>query len=341
VIEDDRRAPDRGRATPVGHIELGPGAEFDLIRAFVSRLADGAGGIGGDCAVVAMPPDSKLVLSTDTSVENVHFRRSWITPAEIGYRATAAALSDLAAAGATPVAIVVAVSAPVVWLSDLPAVAGGTGAAARDAGTVVVGGDTTSGPVLSLTVTVAGASERPLFRSGARPGDRVYVTGRLGGPAAAVHAWTHGAEPDAATRARFAHPVPRLREGQWLAARGATAAIDVSDGLVADLRHLAAASGVRLSLDLDRLLRWPGATALEGASSGEEYELALTAGAALDTVAFEREFGLPLTHVGDVLPGSGTVDAHVAGVRIASIPGYDHFSASPPLGTERRDPESR
>jgi thiamine-monophosphate kinase len=341
VIEGDRRAPDGGRATPAGHIELGPGAEFDLIRAVMSQLAGGASGIGGDCAVIAMPPDAKLVLSTDTSVENVHFRRSWITPAEIGYRATAAALSDLAAAGAAPIAILVAVSAPAAWLSDLPAVAGGAGAAARDAGTVVVGGDTTSGPVLTLTVTVAGASERPLYRSGARPGDRVYVTGRLGGPAAAVRAWTHGAEPDTAARARFAHPAPRLREGQWLAAHAATAAIDVSDGLVADLRHLAAASGVRLSLDLDRLPRWPGATVLEGAAGGEEYELAVTAGVPLDTVAFERTFGIPLTLVGDALPGNGTVDAYEGGVRIASIPGYDHFSASPLLGTERRDPESR
>jgi thiamine-monophosphate kinase len=280
-----------------------------------------------------------LLLSVDTSVENVHFRRSWITPREIGYRATAAALSDLAPAGATPIAILLAVSAPAAWLSDLPAVAAGVGAAARDAGTVVVGGDTTAGRDLTLTLTVAGASERPLSRAGARPGDHVYVSGRLGGPAAAVRMWTGGTEPDAATRERFAHPAPRLREGQWLAAHGATSAIDVSDGLVADLRHLAAASAVSLSIDLDRVPRWPGTTVIEAASSGEEFELAVTTAKHFDVAAFEREFGVPLTRVGEVVAGGAEVEARAGGVRVALIPGYNHFSESPPVVPERRDIE--
>jgi len=338
---DDGHASLRTRAAAVGHLELGPGAEFDLIRGMFSRLADGARGAGGDCAVLEVPPDTKLLLSVDTSVENVHFRRSWIAPREIGYRATAAALSDLAAAGATPIAILLAVSAPPAWLVDLPAVAAGVGAAARDAGTVVVGGDTTAGRDLALTLTVAGASERPLSRAGARTGDHVYVSGRLGGPAAAVRAWTGGAEPDAATRERFAHPVPRLREGRWLAAHGATSAIDVSDGLVADLRHLAAASAVSLSIDLDRVPRWPGTSVIEAASSGEEYELAVTAAKHFDVAAFEREFGVPLTHVGEVVAGGAGVEARASGARVAPIPGYNHFSASPPLVPERRDIEPR
>ena len=114
---------------------MGPGAEFDLIRELFSQLGDGARGAGGDCAVLQVPPGAKLLLSIDTSVESVHFRRAWITPREIGYRATAAALSDLAAAAATPIAILFAVSAPAAWLDDLPAVAAGVGTAARDAGT--------------------------------------------------------------------------------------------------------------------------------------------------------------------------------------------------------------
>jgi thiamine-monophosphate kinase len=334
-MDDDRRAASHRRATPAGHFELGPGAEFDLVRAFLTELSTGASGIGSDCATVAMPANAKLVLSTDTSVEGVHFRRSWLTPTEIGYRAAAAALSDLAAAAATPVAILLAVSAPSDWVAALPAVVGGVGGAAREAGTMVVGGDTTAGPVLALTVTVAGASERPLDRSGARPGDRVYVTGRYGGPAAAIRAWTQGGEPDAATRERFAHPVARLRESRWLAAHAATAAIDVSDGLVADLRHLAAASHVHLSIDLDRLPLWPGVMALDAAAGGEEYELAVSAASPVDTVAFEREFGVLLTHIGDVLPGGPAVEVTSGGGRVAAIQGYDHFSASP------RDPGSR
>jgi len=341
VSGEDGRASILRHAARIGHLELGPGAEFDLIRELFSQLADGARGAGGDCAVLEVPADAKLLLSVDTSVENVHFRRSWIAPREIGYRATAAALSDLAAAGATPIAILLAVSAPPAWLGDLPAVAAGVGAAARDAGTVVVGGDTTAGRDLTLTLAVAGASEHPLSRAGARPGDHVYVSGRLGGPAAAVRAWTGGAEPDAATRERFAHPVPRLREGRWLAAHGATSAIDVSDGLVADLRHLAAASAVSLSIDLDRVPRWPGTTVIEAASGGEEYELAVTAGKHFDVAAFEREFGVPLAHVGEVVAGGAGVEARASGVRVAPIPGYNHFSASPPLAPEGRDIEPR
>jgi thiamine-monophosphate kinase len=341
VSGDDGRAPSRRREAPAGHLELGPGAEFDLIREMFSQLADGARGTGGDCAVLEVPRDTKLLLSVDTSVENVHFRRSWITPREIGYRAAAAALSDLAAAAATPIAILLAVSAPPAWLGDLPAVAAGVGIAARDAGTVVVGGDTTAGRDLALTLTVAGTSQRPLSRAGAQPGDHVYVSGRLGGPAAAVRAWTGGAEPDVAARERFAHPVPRLREGRWLAAQGATAAIDVSDGLVADLRHLAAASAVSLSIDLDRVPRWPGTTVVEAASGGEEYELAVTTGKHFDVAAFEREFGVPLAHVGEVVAGQPGVETRAGGVRVAPIPGYNHFSASPMLVPERHDIEPR
>ena len=109
---DGGRAPLPRHAAPAGHLELGSGAEFDLIREVFAQLADSARGAGGDCAVLELPSRANLLLSVDTSVEDVHFRRAWIAPREIGYRATAAALSDLAAAGATPVAILLAVSAP-------------------------------------------------------------------------------------------------------------------------------------------------------------------------------------------------------------------------------------
>ena len=338
---DPRRAPDGAHARTGEHLELGQGPEFDLIRRFLSQWADAARGIGGDCATLDVPRNAKLVLSVDTSVEDVHFRRAWLTPAEIGYRATAAALSDLAAAGAAPLAVLLALSAPASWMPELPAVADGVSQAARDSGTMVVGGDTTGGPALILSVTVAGAALRPLTRAGARAGDRVYVSGRLGGPAAALRAWAADETPDAEARARFARPAPRLREGQWLAAHGVTAAVDISDGVVADLGHIAAASGVRISIDLDRVPRWPTTTAIDAAASGEEYELAVTATHAVDAAAFEREFGIPLTQVGEVTSGAPAVEVSVAGVRVAPIPGYDHFSSVSELGRERRDIEPR
>lgn len=226
-----RRRPSPGRRTAgARHLALGPGVEFDLIRSFLRTWGASAQGVGGDCAVLKIAPRQRLVVSTDTSVEGVHFRAGWLTPVEIGYRAAAAALSDLAAAAATPVAVLLALSAPTKWHDRLVDVARGVGDAVRAAGATVVGGDTTGGPALSLTVTVLGAARRPLTRTGARVGDRLFVTGTFGGPAAAISAWLRGETPPPATRARFAHPVPRIPEARWLADHGATAAIDIRMG---------------------------------------------------------------------------------------------------------------
>jgi thiamine-monophosphate kinase len=323
-----RRRPVAGdpASADTRNLALGQGAEFDLVRAFLARWGDAARGIGSDAAVLDVPSGHRLVVSTDMSVEGVHFRRPWLTAAEIGYRATVAALSDLAAAAARPVGVLLGLAAPPEWRADLPAVADGVGQAARDAAVPVVGGDTSAGPALLLTVTVLGVAVHPVTRSGARAGDRVYVSGTFGGPAAALRAWMRGATPEASARARFARPTPRLREAEWLAAHGTTAAVDVSDGLVADLGHLAAASGVGMVLDLDRLPRWPGLTAVEAATAGEEYELAVAAAGPIDAAAFAHEFGQPLTYLGDVVAGPLGVDARVAGSRVDHVPGYDHFS---------------
>jgi thiamine-monophosphate kinase len=313
-------------AADLHHLALGSGVEFDLIRTFLREWSAVARGVGGDCAVLDVPAGVKLVVSTDTSVENVHFRSDWLTPTEIGYRAAAAALSDLAAAAATPFAVLLALSAPPEWRDRLPDVARGIGQAVRDADAAVVGGDTTAGPALSLTVTVLGTADRPLTRGTAQVGDRVYVTGTFGGPAAAVSAWTRGGTPSAEARARFAHPTPRWREARWLATRGATAAIDVSDGLIADLGHLAAASKVHVAVDLDRVPRWPGITPTEAAASGEEYELAVTMRDPAEVAAFAGQFDVVLTQVGDVLPGPPGVEPRVGGARVDPVSGYDHFS---------------
>ena len=324
-----------GRATT-----LGPGREFDRVRRIAAALGARAAGLGDDCAVLASG-NGMLVASTDVSVEDVHFRRAWLSLEEIGWRATAAALSDLAADGAEPAGVLVALTVPArAGDEDVVAVMTGAGAAAAEAGGRVVGGDLSAGPAWSVAVTVLGWTASPVDRAGARPGDGLWVTGALGGARAALEAWLRGDAPDGAARQAFARPVPRIRAGRWLAQHGARAMIDVSDGLAADAGHLAAASGLAVTLDLEHV---PVATAARAeaarlaipaerfaAESGEDYELlvALPAGfEAADVRAFESVCGLPLTRVGDVMPGAG-VQARLQGALLA-LAGYDHFASRP------------
>ncbi|MBX6332303.1 MAG: thiamine-phosphate kinase [Gemmatimonadaceae bacterium] len=304
---------------------LGPGGEFDIIRALVARWGATAAGIGDDAAILDVPPGERLVVSVDSSVEEVHFRRAWLTPWEIGWRATAAALSDLGAAGATPMGVLVSLSLSPAWLPHVAALGDGIAAAVRGAGTVIVGGDTTRGDGLCIALTVLGRAAAPLRRSGARPGDTIYVTGRLGGPLLALRALEAGRDPSPHPRERFAHPIPRIREGEWLARHGVHAAIDISDGLVGDAAHIAAASGVRLSIDLDALPTVSGISPMDAAVSGEEYELLVTA-PALDAARFERELGVPLTAIGRVESGAPGVHALLRGERVALGGGFSHFS---------------
>ena len=313
--------------TPPGaHTALGAGREFDLVRALVERWGARATGLGDDAAVLDVPAGRRLVVSTDASVENVHFRAEWLTPAEIGWRATVAALSDLAAMASEPLGIVVALALPARWRPHALEIGDGIADAVEHAGTRIVGGDTTGGQELSLAVTVLGHASAPLCRTGGRRGDAVWVTGELGGPLLALRALDARRVPDATHRARFARPSPRLAEARWLADRGATSMVDVSDGLAGDLGHLAAASGVRLQIELDQLPRIEGATVEDAARGGEEYEVALTGPADLDAAAFEREFGLRLTRIGEVVEGGAGVVALRGGEFVDLAPGYDHLS---------------
>jgi thiamine-monophosphate kinase len=306
---------------------LGAGGEFDAIRGMLRLWGDAASGVGDDCAVLDVPAGELLCVSTDSSVEDVHFRRDWLTPEEIGYRSTVAALSDLAAMAARPLAVLVAMTVPDGWRAELAAIASGVGEAVRLAGTVIAGGDTTRGAALSLTVTVLGVARAPLRRSAARAGDRVYVTGVLGAPLRALGDLLRGQPPRSGDRLRFARPVARLGEARWLAERGVHAAVDVSDGLLADLGHLAAASGVRIVVDVDRLPAVDGLDRRDAARSGEEYELAVTAPADLDTAAFAAVWGAPLTEIGRVEEGGAVgVEARLAGQRVDLPGGHDHFS---------------
>ena len=305
---------------------LGPGREFDLVRIMMSRWGDRARGIGDDATVLAVPGGEQLVLSTDTALEDVHFRREWLSPEEIGWRSTAAALSDLAAMAAKPLGILLALTLPREWIDELGALAEGVAAAASAVDAPIIGGDLTNGERLAVTVTVVGSTATPLRRSGAQPGNTLWLTGQLGGPALALAAWTEGRQPAPEARARFAHPIPRIREAQWLVAAGATAGIDISDGLGGDAAHLAAASGVRIAIESEALPRIGDADVSAAQRSGEEYELLVTTGSPFDEAAFQKEFGLLLTRIGTVEEGEPGVDLLIGGERVASPAGYDHFS---------------
>ena len=308
----------------VRNLELGPGKEFDLVRTLLSEWGKSAQRIGDDAAIVEVPPGEKLVITTDTSVDGVHFRHEWLNHFEIGYRATAAALSDLAAMAARPLGIVIALTLPEADRLEARALATGIREGASAVLCPIVGGDLSSGKILSLTVTALGSVARPLSRGGAKAGQRVYVTGRLGGPAAAVRAWRAGEEPSERDRARFANPIPRIEPAMGLAQRGATSAIDISDGLIADLGHVAAASRVRIEIDVDRIPRVEGISPIQAANSGEEYEIAVTA-PEIDTKVFSAEFGLDLTEIGRVVAGASGVDLMKDEEKIAAPPGFDHF----------------
>ena len=309
------------------HLALGVGVEFDAIRAMLRVWGAQASGIGDDAALLPIPAGESLVVSTDASFEHVHFRRGWLSAREIGARATAAALSDLAAMAATPTGLLVALGLPPDWRAELDALARGVGETAAAAACPIVGGNVTRAGELSLTITVLGTAARALERSTAHAGDALYVTGALGGAGAALDALLRGAAPRDADRARFAAPQPRLAEARWLAEHGARAAIDISDGLVGDAGHLAAASGVGVTLDLAALPCADGITPEGAASSGEEYELlvAVPATASLDGEEFRARFGIALTHIGRVTAGHG-VSLEGREHRVDLPSGHDHLS---------------
>lgn len=299
--------------------------ESDLIDSFVKRWRNAASGIGDDAAVLEIPAGEKIVVSTDSSVENVHFRCEDVSPSEIGYRAAAAALSDLAAMAAKPVGLVFALVLPEEWRHDAGAIADGVGEAAVASACPIIGGNISSGGELSLTTTVIGSTAKPLLRSGAHRGDSIYVTGALGGSAAAVAAWAESKKPTAQCREQFVHPRPRIREALWLAAHGATSAIDLSDGLSTDAAHIADASDVALSIDVGLIPIADGAKLAHALSGGEDYELLLS-GPVIDVDEFKRAFGIALTRIGVVEEGRG-VTFQKAGERFTPSPGFDHLSS--------------
>jgi thiamine-monophosphate kinase len=267
----------------------------------------------------------------------VHFRRAWLSDEEIGYRAGAAAISDLAAMAATPVALLASIAAPTGGAIDVQAVHAGVRRSAQSVGASVIGGDLSRSPgPLILDVVVLGCTAWPVLRDGAEPGDEIWVTGVLGASAAAVHAWEAGEEPAAELRAAYADPTPRVDEARWLVEHEVVdALIDLSDGLVGDLGHLAAASGVCITIDTQLVPVAPLATeslgeeaALQAAlGGGEDFELAFAADpGAVDAGYFETRYGLVLTRIGRVSEGAGVwLDDGAGSARPAEARGFDHW----------------
>jgi len=250
--------------------------EFGLIAAIAARLPPAAAGIigvGDDAAVLAVPA-GRPVATTDLLIEGRHFRRDWSAPADVGGKAAARNLADVAAMGAVPVALLVGLAAPgdlpVAWAEGL---VDGIAAESARAGAAVAGGDVSSADTIMIAITALGdlAGRAPVTRAGARPRDVLAVAGVLGHSAAGQALLTGGLAEPASLVAAYRRPRPGYEAGPEAADLGATSMIDTSDGLVADLGHVAEASGTGIAIDTARLVPGPDLLAAAAALGPASY----------------------------------------------------------------------
>lgn len=314
-----------------GRITVADLGEFGLIAALAARLPQGPGtvvGIGDDAAVLAAP-DSRVVATMDLLVEGRHFRRDWSGPVDIGGKAAAQNLADIAAMGATPTALLIGLAAPgdlpIAWAEGL---ATGLAQECARAGASVAGGDIVEAATITLAVTALGdlAGAAPVTRAGARPGDLVAIAGSLGRSAAGLALLQAGLPEPASLLAAHRRPRPPYDAGPEAARLGATSMIDISDGLGQDLGHVAAASGVLIDLESARLDPGQALRAAAAALGGPDpLEWVLAGG---------EDHALAATFpAGTRLPARWVVIGHVgkgSGVRLDSRPsgrlsGWNHF----------------
>lgn len=304
--------------------------EFGLIDAITANLVVPERvtvGVGDDCAVFA--PSGQVAVSTDAMIEDVHFKRVWSSPHDVGRKAVASSVADLEAMGARPVGIVVSLSTPAdleaAWVVEC---ARGVREECELAGAALVGGDVTRSAVIGIVVTVFGELEgrRPVLRSGAQPGDVVAFCGRLGWAAAGLAVLGRGfRSPGAVVRA---HRVPEPPYGQGVVASeaGATAMIDCSDGLLADLGHVARASGVAVDIDTHALdVAEPQSVVAAAVGGGDPLNFILTGGDDHALLATFPDDSVPdgWRVMGRVLAGEPAVT--VDGAVWEAEPGWRHF----------------
>jgi len=315
-------------------------SEFALIARYFTRPARNAIlGVGDDCALMRARPGMELAVSTDMLVSGTHFFRD-ADPRKLGHKTLAVNLSDMAAMGATPRWALLSLALPsadAAWLRKFSA---GLFALARRHGVSLVGGDTTRGP-LNMCVTIIGEVPhgQALRRDAAKDRDDVWVSGRLGGAALAVAARAKRVRLVGNARARcfqsLEQPEPRIALGLALRTR-AHAAIDISDGLIADLGHICERSGLAAEVEIDRVPRSPVLDAIRDQrlareamlSGGDDYELCFTAPVRSRTsiAALSTRMNLPLTRIGRMRRGRGVRLVGADGKRIAlGSHGYDHF----------------
>ncbi len=323
--------PDLPSAAPA----IPPGAtvsdvgEFGLVDAVTALFAQGdlvLLGPGDDAAVVSVPA-GRVVVSTDLCVEGRHFRRDWASAADVGHRAAAQNLSDLNAMGGRATALTLGLALPpalpAAWVLEL---AEGLAVEAALVGASVVGGDLTAADQIVVSVTVLGeVAGDPVRRDGARPGDVVALAGRQGWAAAGLAVLARGFRSPRALVEAYRRPTPPYAAGAAALAGGATAMIDVSDGLVADVGHLAAASGVALDLDAGSFEIADPLVAVGAALGADPLSFVLGGGDDHSVVAtFPPDRDLPAgwTPVGRVGEGAGV---SVDGAPYAGPPGFTHF----------------
>jgi thiamine-monophosphate kinase len=345
---------DEGKRLARGEtIHVGDMGEFALIDRLQRFLQAPSGSqviksIGDDCAVVQASPESELILTTDSQEEGVHFRLDWSSPEDIGWRCLAVNVSDIAAMAGRPLGAVVALSLPAaLHVAFVDGLYTGMQELAREMACPIIGGNITktSGRV-SVTITVLGEVPKgqAIYRSGARPGDEIWVTGALGGAKAGLELLlqpdTVVGMPTAYALACYRRPQPRLREAQFLRQHATlNSLLDISDGLAGDLQHICKASGVGAQIeanavpihdDIRRIARAlqiePLSFALHG---GEDFELCFTTSPMqIEPIRadFEQQFNRSLVRVGTVRTGTDITLQQADGAETPLVArGYDHF----------------